>query len=268
MADDLRIAPVALDLAWNDPEKNLELIDGELTRRLERAQGPSEAHLFLFPELTLTGFVTQDPKILSLDHPAVKELQGLAAKHKTALVAGFPERAEKAKPRNAAVLIDPGGRIAASYRKLHLFTLGRSPESAHYDAGDAGLIVDYRGWKLAFAICFDIRFSRLFHEYARAGADAILVPSCWVGGPHKSEQYRTLNSAHAILTQAYVAAVNRSGKDPFYEYDGSEYVFSPFGEQLYRGAAVRLDRAELDKARSLAVRPSDRADYPLRPPVR
>ncbi|MBI4386383.1 MAG: carbon-nitrogen hydrolase family protein [Elusimicrobia bacterium] len=262
----LYVQPVAIDLAWNDPEENLRRMEDAIRGRLRRAAGtPSREQLFVFPELTLTGFVTKSPRSFALrpPDPVIGRIRELARRCRTGIVAGFPERnaADRKKPFNTIVLIDPSGGIEACYRKTHLFTVGRSPESRVYTPGDSGVVALYRGWKIGFAICFDIRFPRLFMEYGRAGAELILVPSCWIGGPHKSYQFRTLGSAQAILAQSYVVSVNRSGRDPSYEYDGSEYVFSPFGEDVYRDAPCRLDVSEASGARALRVRDADRPCY-------
>ena len=253
----LYVHPVALDLAWNDAEANLAQIDAALEKLLKGVERPEE-HLTLFPELTLTGFVTKDPPAFAIGDGAIKSLGALAKKHKTAIAAGFPEKSS-GKPLNALALFGPDGKLVARYHKLHLFTWGKNAEAATYEAGKAGVVATYRGWKLGLAICFDVRFPPLFHEYAKAGVDLLLISSCWIGGPHKTYQYRTITSGHAILTQAYVAAVNRSGKDPFFEYDGAEYVFSPFGEP----ADPKLDPTELENARKLVVRPSDRQSYKI-----
>lgn len=190
-------------------------------------------------------------------------IQALARKHRTAIAAGFPEKNPKnsKRPRNAVALVAPDGRLVAKYHKLHLFTVGKNPESAAYSTGEAGVSCVYRGWKIGFAICFDLRFPALFHEYAKAQIDIMLVPSCWIGGPHKSEQYRTLAAAYANLTQAYLAAVNRSGKDPFFDYDGSGYVCSPFGDDVYRGEPCGLDPDRIETCRRMSVRSADRPRY-------
>ncbi len=264
----LFVEPVPLDLAWQDPEANLEAVEREVRARLAAAPDvPAQERLFLFPELTLTGFVTKEPRAYRLEppDPPISRLQDLARGLRTGLAVGFPElnESDARRPFNTLAVFAPDGSPAAAYRKTHLFTLGETPEAAVYSAGDAGALFEYRGWKVGLAVCFDVRFSGLFHAYAKAGADLVLVAACWVGGPHKSYQYKTLGSAHAILTQAYVAAVNRSGRDPAYEYDGSAYVFSPFGEDLYKGSALRLDPGELEACRRLAVRPADKPSYGL-----
>jgi len=282
----LFVDPVEMDLAFNEPEENLRRMRKSVDDRLAAHPDiPAQERLFVFPELTLTGFVTGSPRSFSTERPdpVIDGLRALARETGTALAAGFPETREgdgghgpaapearpsssreRGKPYNVLALVGPDGRILAKYRKTHLFTFGKTPETAAYSAGEAGVLCMYRGWRVALSVCFDIRFPRLYHAYAREGADLILAASCWLGGPHKAYQYKTINSAHAILTQAYVAAVNRTGKDPSFSYEGGAHVFSPFGEDLYEGAPCRLDPQEIANCRGLAVRPSDRDSYPVR----
>lgn len=274
MPDRLWVEPVPVDLAFNSPEANLARVEAEIAARLKprpaKPGAPSNhERLFLFPELTLTGFVTKDPPCWRLGEGPVAALARLARDYRVGLAAGFPERnpARPGKPFNALALFGPDGRLVARYRKVHLFTLGAAPESKAYSAGNSGVVARFRGWRVGLAVCFDLRFARLFHAYARAGADLALVGSCWVAGPHKSEQFRTLAAAHAVLGQCYVASVNRAGRDPAFEYDGSAYVFSPFGESLYDGGPVAVDPERLAAARSLSVRSADRANYGVRTSV-
>jgi len=265
---ELFVEPVSLDLAFSEPAENLRRIEAAVSERLARAPAAAPgSRLFLFPELALTGFVTKQPRAFDLEgsDPVIEGLRRLAVSSRAVLAVGLPElnRSDPGRPFNSLALIGSEGELLASYRKLHLFTLGTSPESACYSSGEAGTLLSYRGWRIGLSICFDLRFPGLYHEYARSAADLILAPACWVGGAHKSYQFKTLGSAHAILSQAYLASVNRSGRDPAFEYDGSAYVFSPFGENLFEGAACRLDPSELESCRRLSVRPADRPAYPV-----
>jgi len=265
MRESLSVCPVPIDLAWKDPEENLRRAEDAVKRLLLQARLPPDQILFLLPELTLTGFVTKDPQAYTVEpaHPHLEAARALARRLGTGLVIGFPELnpADPARPFNTMALIGPDGRLACRYRKLHLFTAGKNSEAAAYTAGDRGVTCVYRGWKLGFSVCFDVRFPQLFMRYAQAGADLILLSACWIGGPHKTYQFKTMSSSYAVLTQAYVCAVNRSGKDPFYEYDGSGYVFSPWGEDVFSGMPVALDSSEIESYRALIkARPSDRED--------
>jgi len=265
----LSLNPITLDLSWQDPEDNLARIRSQVAIRLKKnPKADPEEQLFLFPELTLTGFVTEDPPSYAVEppHAHLEALSAIAKENRTAIAAGFPEANpdDENKPFNTMILIGPDGLPVARYRKTHLFTWGENSESKSYASGTGGIVASYRGWSVGFATCFDIRFPPLFHAYAKEAVDLILVSACWIGGPHKTYQFKTINSGHAILSQAFVAAVNRCGRDPFFHYDGAEYLFSPFGEDLYANVHCRVDPRELDDARKLTVRPSDRAVYAIR----
>lgn len=262
----LRLQPCPLDLAWNDPSENLRKIENSLKTNLKNSSVPEE-FLFLFPELTLTGFVTENPPSFSLRENPVQALAELAKKYRTAIAAGFPERNPKdsRRPFNTLAVFGPDGNLLGKYRKLHLFTVGKVPETEVFTAGENGIILEYRGWKTGLSICFDLRFPALYQQYARSAVDLILAPACWVGGEHKSYQFKTIGSAHAILSQAFLASVNRAGRDPAYEYDGTRYVFSPFGEDQLAGqtGGCLLDESLLEACRKMKVRPSDRKAYPV-----
>src|SRR6185437_10212011 len=103
-----------------------------------------------------------------------------------------------------------------------------------------------------------------FQAYAREGSDLVILPACWVGGPGKADQFRILSAARAIEGQFFFAALNRSGRDPSYTYEGDVWCFSPQGEALVESrTGFDLDSARLEAARKLSVRESDRDEYPV-----
>lgn len=276
----LRVWPVALDLAWQDPAENVRRMEAVISQSLNsrRDLDPHE-QLFVFPELTLTGFVTDEagPLALPASHEAVGQVLGLARRYRTGVVFGYPKQNPKGgKPLNVLVLATPAGELKGEYEKIHLFTSGKNPEAEAYAAGREGKLLTYRGWKLGLSICFDLRFPTLFKAYAEAGADVMLLPACWLGGPTKSRQFKTLAAAQAVLSQSFFVAVNRSGKDPHFSYEGEACVYGPRGEVLLESGGtatagapapssanlpVELKPELLASARALVVRPSARATY-------
>ena len=263
----LHLDLIPMDLAWADARANIRLMDEAIQSRMkERSDIPSDARVFVFPEVALTAFVTDRSGDVALPRlgPEVEAVRALAGKYKTAIVFGFPERVEgQEKPYNTLLFVSPQGEDLADYQKLHLYTASSPPESESYQHGQSGTVLTYRGWKIAFAICFDLRFSNLFHAYAQAGADLVVLPACWIGGPGKSVQLQTLSAARAIEGQCFFAALNRSGKDPSASYEGEVLCFAPRGEPLVEKTGFDLDSALLDEARKLKVRPSDLEEYPV-----
>jgi omega-amidase len=262
---DLFIDPVPLNLVWNDPGANLNAMRSEITSRLKKSPKiDSKNRIFVFPELTLTGFVTLDSDKSALDreHEAVQGALDLAREFQTSIVFGFPER-QNGAPWNTLIFIDPTGRELGDYQKIHLFTAGSPSEHSTYEAGTSGTMIEFQGWKIAFGICFDLRFPQLFQAYARESADLVILPACWVGGPGKSHQFQTLSAAHAIAGQYYFLSVNRSGSDPHFPYEGEALLYSPRGEKIEGETPYKLTEEALLQARKLSVRASDQESYPV-----
>ncbi len=261
----LWLEPISLDLAWKDPAENLRRMRTEIQQRLKSKPNVSASErLFVFPELTLTGFVTDAPHLaaLSRESEQVQAVSDMAREFGTGILAGFPEPGVKHRSvTNTLLGFGSDGSVFADYQKLHLFTAGKPAESETYVAGDRGVVANYRGWRIGLGICFDLRFPELFQAYAAAGADVMILPACWVGGLTKSQQFKSLAQAHAILTQSFFLTVNRSGNDPYFQYEGEAFLFGPRGEGFDGAGPFRLDPVLLEQARALPVRASRRTHY-------
>jgi len=259
----LEVVAIPLELAWQDPRTNLE----SMRTALARLSSPKGARLVIFPELTLTGFTTVNPIAAALD-PSDKilaKVRSLALEFKCSLVFGYPERTNDGRVKNALSYISSQGQELGRYYKLHLFTQGTHPETATYMPGDQPICVNDGDWRIGLAICFDLRFPELFRSYAKAGCDLMVLSACWVGGPTKHNQFMALASGQAVISQSFMVALNRTGSDPFCQFEGEAAVFGPRAERLaYQEnapAITVLDPALLKAARGLSVLPSLRSAY-------
>jgi predicted amidohydrolase len=259
----IEIAAIPLDLVWQDPRDNFE----GMKQALERLPASKHPRIAVFPELTLTGFTTVNPadSALPASDPLLAEINALAAQFKTALVYGYPERMESGAIRNALVFVGPNGRELGRYHKLHLFTQGATPETSTYQPGERPVTVDYEGWRLGLGICFDLRFPELFRAYSVAGCDVNLLSACWVGGATKSDQFKAMAKGQATLSQSFMVALNRTGKDPFCTFDGETLAYGPRAEVICESAGssavFELDPQLLRAARILDVRSSLKDRY-------
>jgi predicted amidohydrolase len=116
---------------------------------------------------------------------------------------------------NRAVVLTPEGTIAATYDKIHLFDatlpgLADYRESATYSGGDKAVIAEACGFRLGLAICYDVRFPRLFNMLANAGAEVMAVPAAFTV-PTGQAHWETLLRARAIETGSYVIAAAQGG---------------------------------------------------------
>jgi predicted amidohydrolase len=190
------------------------------------------AELVVAPEASMHGFGKPTdllaPVAEALDGPFVSGLAATAREHAVTIVAGMFEAVpdDAAHAFNTVVVIGPDGSLLGRYRKLHLFDalgwvesdrLARSEvEYVTFPCGD--LVV-------GVMTCYDLRFPELARVLVDDGATVIAVPSAWVAGEHKVDQWTTLLRARAIENTSYVVA---AGQGPP-EYSGNSMIVDPFG---------------------------------------
>lgn len=218
-------------------------------RLLGRARG---ADLILLPELWNVGAFACDRYAEDSETrtgPTVSLMRDKARELKAHIMMGsFVERS-KAGLHNTALLIDPQGRIAAAYRKMHLFGF-QSGESRLLKAGkDIGMAGPF-----GLSICFDLRFPELYRRQLDRGAEMFLIPAAW---PHpRAEHWRVLSRARAIENQAFLAAVNCAGGHRGQRFCGRSVILDPAGKALAEAGEeetvlrARVDLRLVEKARA------------------
>ena len=241
----LRVALGEYDIGWHDPETSLRRAE-ELVLRSTAAA----ADLVVLPEMCTTGFTMESAEQSeSLNGDSARRLAELARAHEIYLLAGIATREGEGGQEgfyNSALLFDPSGEVIAHYRKQKLFVYAR--EQHHYSAGEAPVVVEVKGVRLAPFICFDLRYPELFRAVAPE-VDAMLLIANWPAArrPH----WDILTRARAIENQCYFVAVNRVGKGGGIEYDGGSVAFDPWGERLGgAGDVVTVDPARVGEVRS------------------
>ncbi len=219
----MNIFGLQFDIAWEDKDVNFEKV-----RRLLAAAAPPQGSLVVLPEMFATGFTMNTDKIAEGYGGQSEEfLSLLATRSGCWVVGGAAMRGRDGKVRNKALVFSPEGVLAAYYAKMRPFTPGG--ESEHYQAGVRATTFRWGECNVAPFICYDLRFPELFREIAAEHApEVFLVIASW---PEKRiSHWVKLLQARAIENQAYVAGVNRVGKDPFYRYTGRSLIVDPQGE--------------------------------------
>ncbi len=179
--------------------------------------------------------------------PIQKFLADTAKKFRIWLVGGSVpmEAAAKTKVRNACLVYDDKGKLAARYDKIHLFGLDLGNE--HYrekdaiEPGDQVVSVDTPFGRIGLSICYDLRFPELYR--ALGEVDLILIPSAFTETTGKAH-WETLVRARAVENLAYVIAPAQGG----YHINGREthghsMIVDPWGvvlDQLPRGSGVAI----------------------------
>lgn len=227
-----KIIPVSFDSAWCDPTENVLRMRKVIEREMK--SHPDLPVVFVFPELTLHGFVLRKPELsaLSGDDKALVAISKTAMEFHCSIVAGgIEENLENPeKPYNALWCWNEQGKVIAHYRKNNLFIQGKPSEKDLYTPGNEISTCEVGGLKTGFAICYDIRFPELFERYKKENVELMILPACWVDGPDKENQLRELSRERAIQTGATFVTVNRAGSDENFSYTGSQYIFDPQGQ--------------------------------------
>lgn len=229
----LKIA-IAQQCAVDDFDENMKVV----CRLIEEAS-EKDSEIIFFPENCL--YVRLDKKVLppylQLDSKYFKQLENLASDKDIAIHLGGVGIEEQASKFNASIFIEPGKNSKVTYRKQKLFDIdlpGKHSyrESDAYQHGSKSEVLEYKSWKFGQSICYDLRFSEIYSNYANQKVDAILVPSSFLV-PTGEAHWHILNRARAVESQTYVIASAQSGnhKDKHQSY-GHSLVVDPWGVVL------------------------------------
>jgi omega-amidase len=116
---------------------------------------------------------------------------------------------EKGNLYNRSYLLAPDGKTVGTYDKMHLIALFQEPQ--HFTSGKKLLTAQIAGWKVGFAICYDLRFAEMFLNYSLLGCHVQILPACWPDT--RIKPWMNLHLARAQETQCYFVGVNHGGTD-------------------------------------------------------
>jgi len=258
MDNHLKVAAVQFNIALGDVDRNLEKALAGLERVRDR-----DARLAVLPEMWSTGYDYKHLPRLAEETPRVLEaVSALAGREGMVVVGSLPEKAE-GKIYNTAYVVD-GGRLVASYRKLHLFsTMG---EDRFLTAGDQSRVIPTSVGRLGVAICYDLRFPELFRKLALEGAEILCIPAEWP--KPRQEHWRTLLRARAIENQLFVAAANCCGPQGKLDFFGMSMLLSSRGDVLAEGEETDTElTAVFDLEEMIAYRSQIRCFHDRRPEI-
>ena len=221
---ELKICLIQSDLYWEDPLRNLDHFSEVLNRMTEPAD------LILLPEMFSTGFSIHPGHAETMDGPSVQFMKAMA-RTKDAVICGSRTIRENDSFYNRLICFYPDGTFL-KYDKRHLFCL--SDESSVFTAGSEKQILTVKGFKILPLICYDLRFPVWCKNRFDGQAfdyDLLLYVANWPES--RAHVWRTLLMARAIENQAWVAGVNRIGRDGAgTNHVGESLVIDPKGRIL------------------------------------
>lgn len=232
-------------------------VPGNLRAHLDaiRRAKKAGAHVVVFPELSLTGYLLRDdvPEVaMRSGAPALEPLR--EASRGIDVVFGFVEEADGHRFHNAAAYLSRG-EIAHVHRKLYLATYGMFDEGRDFAPGDRLRAFEAPHGTSGMLICEDAWHPSCAWLLAQEGAEVLFVPSA---GPSRgAKPKRGVTSVGvwsdflrvtAQLQTSFVVYVNRVGYEDGLNFGGGSLAVDPFGRPVATLPALDegLVVAELD----------------------
>jgi predicted amidohydrolase len=161
---------------------------------------------------------------------------------------------------NTSLIFNPGGELAAIYRKIHLYDVeipGRVSyhESRSVAPGTEPVVTEIAGVPTGLSICYDLRFPELYRQLAIKGAKLVVVPAAFMMHPGR-DHWEVLLRARAIENQCYVVAAGQIGDhDPGRTCFGRSMIIDPWGTVIAQAPdTTGIVTAEIDLERLEEIR--------------
>jgi predicted amidohydrolase len=226
----------------------------------------SSSDLIMLPEMWPSGFFRFDRYPVDaepIDGPIAQTFMDKAASIRRYILMGsFVERNGDGL-FNTSLLIDPRGRVAAVYRKIHLFGY-QSSERDLLTRGTDVVVTETPWGKAGLATCYDLRFPEQFRKMVDLGAVFFLVVSAWPAV--RLEPWVLFNRVRALENLAFLISSNCAGSDAGSLYAGHSMVVDPLGNILAQGGneecmiSVEIDIDQVASVRKEFSALHDRVD--------
>jgi len=220
-------------------EKNLQT----LLALIEKAEDNS---LLVAPEVCLTSYDYENMDVMLSFAPHAIEALKKVSRKKIIILTMLEERNKKVY--NFAKVFH-NGEVVYERAKAKLFRFGDEHKQMQEGSVDDFKIIEVDGLKIALFVCFELRFKELWCK--SEGADVIAVPSWW--GELRSEHFRILTQALALMNQCYVIASDSKNE----ECTALSGIIDPQGNVQRNGNKPCLKQAYSKKEISLMRRYMD-----------
>ena len=212
-------------------------VDGNLRRVVEAthvARTREQAHVVVFPELTLTGYPPEDLLLRpELDERVAMALDELCrAARGIDVIVGYP-RIRDGKRFNAAGVVRDG-RIIAEYYKALLPNYSVFDEKRYFEPGVEPCVVEIQGVRVGVTICEDIWFPLPAARAKAAGAQLLINLNASPFHKGKAPEREELIGKRARENGIPIVYVNLVGGQDELVFDGGSFVVDAAGELSHR----------------------------------
>jgi predicted amidohydrolase len=251
MPKEINVALAQINCKVGDKKHNTDL----MTKNIKKAREKG-AELVVFPELSLTGYLTRDltyDLAEAIPGPSVNSLEKVAEKEKIHVVFGMLERSERARGviYNTAVLLGPKGFIG-KYRKMQLPTHSVFEEKRYFRPGYQLPVFDTDIGSLSLIICYDIFFPEISRLLRLKGAQFIICISASPAVRRKFFEVFTI--ARAMENTVFLAYTNLVGIEDGLQFWGGSRIIAPSGRVIVQAkydeedlVAGQVDYTDLER---------------------
>lgn len=250
----MKIIKVAAIQLNSQPDVNVSL--NEVKERVREA-AEAGAELICLPEnFAFLGDEREKLKqSAEISAQVEKKLPELANQFGVTIIGGgYPAQAGNGKIYNRSIVVNPEGKIAATYDKIHLFDVDITEEetwreSDTVQAGNRETVV-YTSDNLpaiGLSICYDLRFPELYRKMSEQQARILTVPSAFTR-PTGEAHWEPLLRARAIENSCYLIAAAQTGQHGEKRKTwGHSLIIDPWGKILANaGTEPGVIYADLD----------------------
>ncbi|MGB9696298.1 MAG: amidohydrolase [Ignavibacteria bacterium] len=218
----IKISIIQTDLYWENIPANLKALKSKIIRLKNKTD------LIILPEMFTTGFTMNAEKLAETSngstHNFLKEMSATTG----AYLCGSIIYKNKDKYFNRLLVSAPSGYLW-HYDKRHLFRMAK--ENHIYSGGKHQLVLTIKTWRVAFFVCYDLRFPVWCRNVNNKYDIAVFVAN-WP--ERRIDHWRQLLIARAIENQSFVVGVNRIGYDGNGVYfNGNSLIIDPLGKIIF-----------------------------------
>jgi omega-amidase len=197
---DLIVSLIQTPLYWEDPVGNRAMLE-------EKIAGIGKTDVIVLPEMFTTSFTNNAVQFAEpMNLNTFKWMKQLAAQSGACIVGSYAIK-EGTNFYNRLLWMQPDGKFH-TYDKRHSFRM--SDEHKVYTAGNKQLVVEYKDWKIAPFICYDLRFP-VWSRNTNNKYDLAIYVANWPAA--RAHAWQRLLPARAIENISYVIGLNRIGTD-------------------------------------------------------
>ncbi len=235
----INIAVAQINCKVGDKKHNIDLMKKHAKKAREKG-----ADLLVFPELSLTGYLTRDLTYNlaeKIPGPSVNSLEQVARNENLHMVFGMLEHSEKARGviYNAAVLLGPRGLIG-KYRKAQLPTHSVFEEKRYFRPGYQLPVFETDIGRVGLTICYDIFFPEISRLLRLKGAQLII---CISASPAvRRKFFEVFTAARAMENTVFLAYTNLVGIEDGLQFWGGSRIIAPSGHII---AQAKYDEEDL-----------------------